>query len=138
MEHGVRRRRQHLRRVLYYDNGVSIGSEQLLKRVLSFFDSVLARSYGLHLRLDKCQVLRPSTPSSSNQILYPTAVQQVGVLPHSTFNELQFPVRSRSPLLGVGLLSAQSSSSSAYLTSHSATTPLVDVILGSSISSRNI
>jgi len=56
-----------------------------------------------------------------------------GALPRDVFRELQLPVKSASPSFGVGLLSAVSSASAAYLSSRLATSTLVNRLLSRSV-----
>ena len=59
-----------------------------------------------------------------------------GVLPSGTFPELQLPVKYPRPSFGVGLLSAASAASSAYLASRMATRLLVETLLPKEVSTH--
>ena len=212
-----------LLRAFYCDDGVFIAKHSILQQVLTYFASPQAKSYGLHIRLDKCQVWWPCKPAAEDRARYPDAViqsycsgtkvlqvpvgdlasietmvtEQVdetqtlldaiadledghvaffllrscfgscrlaytlrcvptaaslrparlydskiedtlrriigGVLPHDSFAELQLPVKSPRPSFGVGLLSAESAASSAYLASRTATNDLVCMLLGDKV-----
>ena len=211
-------------RVFYCDDGVFIAKHKILQRILEYFESPLAKSYGFHLRANKCQVWWPSAPSAEDKYGYPSAVVQKyctgtrvlqapigdlasieamvmdqvkdaellleaiadlpdahvafyllracfgscrlaytlrcvppeaslraaqrydaaledtlrrligGVLSSDVFRELQLPVKSPEPSFGVGLLSAVSCASAAYISSRMSTGKLVHRLLARIVS----
>ena len=48
----------------HFDDGIIVAKHSKLLRVLEFFGSQEALKYGLHLRLDKCSIWRPTEPQS--------------------------------------------------------------------------
>ncbi len=79
-------------RSFYCDDGVFVGDHILLQRTLAYFGSEHAKSYGLHLRVDKCQVWWPTAPPLDVRAKYPPGEQGVKQVWTTATRLLQAPI----------------------------------------------
>ena len=63
-------------RAFYCDDGIFIAKHSILQRVLRYFQSPLAQSFGLHIHIDKCQVWWPCEPDPVDRQGNPPGVVQ--------------------------------------------------------------
>ena len=79
-------------RSFYCDDGVFVGHHTILQRTLDYFGSPKAKSYGLHLRLDKCEVWWPKAPDADVRAKYPPGEKGVTQVWEPATRLLQAPI----------------------------------------------
>ena len=67
----------------YLDDGVIVDRHEVLQRALGYMNSDEARSYGLHLCVQKCNLWWPKPPTSESDDGYPVALNRIRQPCHS-------------------------------------------------------
>ena len=63
--------------VFYLDDGLLIDHHEILRKAVEFLNSHPVRQYGLHLRVEKCNIWWPTQPTEQHASKYPPNLQRI-------------------------------------------------------------